>query len=74
MDWNHRWLCRGVTLYFVLVILVLMLAGCTTIKTYTGSAPFCTVYSPIYWSAKDTRKTKEQVDANNRVWKKMCKK
>lgn len=34
---------------------------------------FCQIYSPIYWSASDTRKTKEQIDTNNRKWKRLCK-
>lgn len=35
-------------------------------------ATFCQVSRPIYWSAGDTRKTKEQVDRHNRVWKRLC--
>jgi hypothetical protein len=38
----------------------------------TAGATFCTVYKPIYWSKTDTRETKEQVDSNNRVWKRLC--
>ena len=38
----------------------------------TAGAKFCDVYEPIYWSAQDTRKTKEQVDKLNRVWKGVC--
>lgn len=33
---------------------------------------FCQTYMPVYWSAADTRKTKEQVDTNNRKWKRLC--
>lgn len=33
---------------------------------------FCRTYTPVYWSAADTRKTKEQVDRNNRIWKALC--
>lgn len=33
---------------------------------------FCQNYKPVYWSATDTRKTKEQVDTNNRKWKRLC--
>lgn len=34
---------------------------------------FCEIARPIYWSPQDTRKTKEQVDSANRVWKELCK-
>lgn len=34
---------------------------------------FCQIAKPIYWSASDTRATKEQADKHNRVWKKLCK-
>lgn len=33
---------------------------------------YCEISKPIYWSASDTRATKEQVDTHNRVWKKLC--
>lgn len=33
---------------------------------------FCAAYEPVYWSARDTRRTKEQVDINNRKWKAVC--
>lgn len=38
----------------------------------TAGAKFCDIYKPIYWDATDTRKTKEQVDTFNRVWKRIC--
>ena len=34
---------------------------------------FCSIYKPIHMSRHDTRKTKEQVDTPNRVWKRVCK-
>jgi hypothetical protein len=37
-----------------------------------NSARFCKVYQPVRWSHSDTRGTKEQVDALNRVWKAQC--
>lgn len=40
--------------------------------TNTGAAPFCQVAKPIYWSAADTRMTKEQVDELNAVGKRLC--
>lgn len=33
---------------------------------------FCAIYKPVLWSKDDTRSTKEQVDSNNRVWKRLC--
>lgn len=33
---------------------------------------YCQISKPIYWNSSDTRKTKEQVDTHNRVWKKLC--
>jgi hypothetical protein len=35
-------------------------------------APYCDVARPIYWSAKDTRATKEQADRENAKWKSLC--
>ena len=44
--------------------------------TCTQAAPpadtFCMIAKPIYWSAKDTRRTKEQADIHNRKLKR-CK-
>jgi len=36
------------------------------------AASFCRTGQPIYWSGADTRATKEQIDAHNRVGKKLC--
>jgi len=33
---------------------------------------YCLIAAPIFWSAKDTRKTKEQADRHNRIWKSFC--
>lgn len=38
----------------------------------TAGATFCQVAKPFYWSAADTRKTKEQADRQNRIGKKLC--
>lgn len=35
---------------------------------------FCMQTKPIYWSTKDSRQTKEQVDIYNRRWKRLCSK
>jgi hypothetical protein len=73
MDWNHRWLLRGILFYFLLVGIILFLVSCQTVAPLTtSSAPFCLTYSPVYWSSHDTRKTIEQTDTNNRVWKQLC--
>lgn len=36
------------------------------------AAPYCQIARPIYWSAGDTRATKEQADRENRKWKRLC--
>lgn len=33
---------------------------------------YCAQYKPIYFSIVDSRETKEQIDINNRRWKKVC--
>ena len=33
---------------------------------------YCQIARPIYWSAGDTRATKEQADRENRKWKRLC--
>lgn len=40
--------------------------------TPPAAAPYCDIARPIYWSAKDTRETKEQADRENRKWKRLC--
>jgi hypothetical protein len=37
-----------------------------------AAAPYCEVARPVYWSAKDTRATKEQADRENAKWKRLC--
>lgn len=50
--------------------------GIALLKCTTAEAPpaqtFCQIAEPQTWSAKDTRRTKEQVDRHNRVGKKLC--
>lgn len=36
------------------------------------AAPYCDIARPIYWSAQDTRATKEAADRENRKWKRLC--
>lgn len=38
----------------------------------TVGATFCQTARPIYWSAGDTRATKEQADTHNRIGRKLC--
>lgn len=33
---------------------------------------YCQIAKPIYWDAADSRKTKEQIDTENRKYKKLC--
>jgi hypothetical protein len=33
---------------------------------------YCKNMRPIYWSAADTRATKEQIDTENRKYKRLC--
>lgn len=37
-----------------------------------AGATFCQVAKPFYWSATDSRATKEQADEHNRVGRKLC--
>lgn len=36
------------------------------------ASDYCQIAKPIYWHKADTRRTKEQVDSQNRVWKAIC--
>lgn len=38
----------------------------------TSGALYCNVAKPIGWSAKDTRRTKEDIDTENAKWKRLC--
>ncbi len=58
--------CTGFAFIFA------MLECATPVAPAIQAAPFCSVYEPIYWSANDTRQTKEQVDKMNAVWKRLC--
>lgn len=33
---------------------------------------YCQIHKPLQWAPGDTRKTKEQIDDRNRVWKGLC--
>lgn len=45
---------------------------CTPAQLPSAPAPYCQIARPIYWSAQDTRATKEQADRENRKWKRLC--
>jgi hypothetical protein len=36
------------------------------------ASSYCDIAKPIYWSAQDTRATKEAIDTHNRVYKSLC--
>jgi len=59
--------CKGVALVFVYMT-------CSAPPAPPPTDTFCTNYAPVYWHSKDTRKTKEQTDINNRKWKRLCQK
>lgn len=40
---------------------------------YNVAAVACKSFKPIYWSAKDTRETQDQVVEHNAVYKELCK-
>jgi hypothetical protein len=60
----------------ILLALSILLPVCACAKQQPepalAVAPYCDVARPIYWSAKDTRKTKEQADRENAKWKRLC--
>ena len=37
-----------------------------------NGATFCQIAKPVYWDATDTRQTKEQIDKQNRIGKRLC--
>ena len=45
---------------------------CQAAEVPPSAAPYCDIARPIYWSAQDTRDTKEQADRENRKWKRLC--
>ena len=59
--------CTGVAFIFVMLI-------CEQPLPPASTATFCQIYKPNFWDKNDTRETKEQVDTNNRIYKKLCSK
>jgi hypothetical protein len=53
-------------------ILLMFCEPQTVTQAATKGATFCQTARAIYWDRADTRKTKEQVDSHNRVFKKLC--
>ncbi len=41
-------------------------------KAPPPASTYCQIAKPIYWSAADTRQTKEQADRENRKYKRLC--
>jgi hypothetical protein len=58
--------CTGIAFLFVSMT--------CTLATSPPADTYCQIAKPIYWSPGDSRKTKEQADVHNRVWKKLCQK
>ncbi|MGE5163039.1 MAG: hypothetical protein ACM3IH_03310 [Sphingobacteriales bacterium] len=56
------------------LLLAALLAGCAHYPAVTATADPCVAFRPIYWGAKDTRATLDQIDSHNRVWKELCQK
>jgi hypothetical protein len=56
------------------LVAALLLSACTKqqAEPAVAVAPYCHVARPIYWSAGDTRATKEQADRENAKWKRLC--
>ena len=51
----------------------ILVAYCfTTDATSPPTDSLCLTTAPIYWSAKDTRRSKEQIDRHNRVYEAVC--
>ena len=56
------------------LVAALLLSACAKqqAEPAVAVAPYCAVARPIYWSAKDSRATKEQADRENAKWKRLC--
>lgn len=62
-----------------MLLMTLALAGCQSVtgspapnSPLLSSARFCVVYDPVYTAKADTEITKQQVDANNAKWVRLC--
>ena len=52
--------------------ILVMICQLQSAPAQVSADTFCQIYTPVRWSAADTRKTKEQADTNNRKWKRLC--
>ncbi len=58
--------------FCLIFVAAISLAGCQTAKQAAPRSNFCEIAKPIFWSANDTRATKEQIDSYNRRGKALC--
>lgn len=59
----------------ILLSVAISLGGCATrtgLPSMVDQDTYCRIARPITWSPSDTRVTKEQVDAHNRTYKRLC--
>lgn len=56
----------------IVMALALPVGFCQHQQAAPPASTFCQIAKPITWSADDTRITKEQINAHNRAWKKLC--
>jgi hypothetical protein len=57
-----------------LALVVLLLSACKpTQVAMPPASTYCRIARPITWVSEDSRVTKEQIDAHNRTWKRLCK-
>ena len=60
---------------FVLVILCVgcSMNGCSSLRdTNAKTDVSCSVFKPITWSDKDSKKSLKQIFAHNKVWETIC--
>ena len=56
---------------FLILSAAISLGACATVQQPPPASNLCSISRPITWSALDTRRTKAEVDAHNRVWKRI---
>lgn len=59
-------------LHCVGIAFIFLEMTCTPVGLAEDPNGYCNLARPIYWSAKDSRGTKEQVDRENAKWKRLC--
>jgi hypothetical protein len=55
-----------------LVTLLALPVGFCQHQNAAPATTYCQIARPITWTSTDTRITKEQIDAHNRTWKRLC--